>query len=435
MDMQRSRVTVFAPTGRADLAVPNRVPLALLLPFLFDELKIKGNLSAETWEVAGVDGRAISRDVGLRDADIRDGDLLFVRRAETDDLERYDDVAEIISEEATQANWLPRHTAIAGMAFGVITMLLAVVGVTASLEPTQRVLIGAGAIAALWVAAYVATTCADTRQHALVAVVLAVCWAAVTGNAIAGGGFDGAGVLAAAVAVEAVCVLGCLLLGVRGPLPYAASAFSAFAATGGLVLLATGQRSLAAAIVGAAGIVALVGAPSLALRLSGVSALDNRQDHDGAIPIDQARGSVRRAAQALSGLVTGIAAAMAGAVFVLTRGDDSTAHALAAVVVALTLIRAQTFRDRRQVGALVGCGLCGLIALISVISWTDPLMLSALGIIVAGCFLTNVAVVLQWRAHRLRRLGDIVEMMLMVAVTPVVLAIGGVYGAVLNLWD
>lgn len=433
--MQRSRVTVFAPTGRADLAVPNRVPLALLLPLLFDELKIKSRVDAESWEITGADGRPISRDASLHDADIGDGDLLFVRRPEGEDRQLYDDVVEVICEEGAQKTWHPTFTAIAALTFGVIATLMAIVGLTLNVQPPLRALIGAGVAAILGAGAFATTKHVETQPGTPVAIVLAACWAAVAGNALAGGMSDGVGVLAGVAAFEAVCLVGGLVLRMSSLLAYAASAFSTLAAVGGSVLLATGKPQLAAAIVAAAGVVALVAAPSLALRLAGVATLDSPHDHDVAVPIEVARGSVRRATQVLSGLIVGITTATIGAVVVLSRGADPTGYALAVAVVVLTLIRAPTFRDRGQVGTLAGGALCGLIALTAAISWTDGLMLSALAVVVVGCFLTAVAVTLRCRGYRLQRLGDMVETILLIAVMPAVLAIGGAYGAVLSLWD
>lgn len=435
MDTQRSRITIFAPTGRADLAVPNRVPLALLLPLLFDELKIKSRAGAEAWEIAGVDGRPISRDSSLHDADIGDGDLLFVRRTEDEDRQLYDDVVEIICDEGAQAAWPPEFTAIAATAFGVIVMLMAVVGLTLNVQPPLSALIGAGAAVILGVVAFAVSKNVETRPGVPVAIVLAACWAAFVGNALAGGMFDGAGVLAAAAAFEAACLIGGLVLRMTNPLVYAASALSALAAVGGSVLLVTGKLPLAAAIVAAGGLVALMTAPSFALRLAGVAALDGLPENDVSVPVEVARRSIRRTTLALSGLIVGITIATVGAVVVLTCSADARGYALAVGVVLLTLIRAPTFRDRWQVGTLAGGVLCGLIALIAAISWTDGVMLSALVVVVACCFLKAVAVTLRWRSYRLERLSDMVEMVLMIAVMPAVLLIGGAYGAVLSLWD
>src|SRR5438067_2605348 len=100
-----SRVTVVAPTTRVDLALPNDVPLASLLPTLLqyagDELADEG-AAAGGWVLSRLGGKTLDSGRSPAQLGIRDGEVLyFTRRADAAQDLVFDDVVDAVAT-ATQ---------------------------------------------------------------------------------------------------------------------------------------------------------------------------------------------------------------------------------------------------------------------------------------------------------------------------------------------
>ena len=92
------RVSVQTPDRRVDVALPERVPVATLLPALLaaggEELADRGALHAG-WVLRRVSGRAFDTGQGLVDQGVRDGDVLCLGFADENWPELdYDDAVE-----------------------------------------------------------------------------------------------------------------------------------------------------------------------------------------------------------------------------------------------------------------------------------------------------------------------------------------------------
>lgn len=436
-DVHRSRVTVVGPTGRADLAVPRRVSAALILPPILDQLKIKAGAADAAWEIACLDGRPIDPGASLADCGVADGDLLFVRRIEDGPPERYDDVAEIIGEESAPVRWTSVHASITAGIAGAVLTLIAIAAVVAHLAPPARLLASAAAFAVLSTAVVAASRRPAMHGFASLLLVSAAACASIVGNAAAGGRLDGAGIVAGAAASGSCCLAGGLLIGRHAVVGYAGAGTAMFGAVAGVVVLTGGRLVLAAAIVGALAVVSLPLAPGIALRLSGVAALDRRDDGDvdPAVPIDAARARVRDADRALRGLLAGSSIGVASASVVLADSHDPTARGLAMALALLTLIRSRAFRDRDQAAVVTGAGLCALCFSAACLPWAGGLMPVAAFVVAAACFAAVFAIAARSRGFRIQRVIEVADVMLTCATLPVVLAIGGAYGAVLAMWD
>ena len=116
-----ARVTISAPQRRVDVALPEHVPLAELLP---EVLRHAGEGLADDgerhggWVLRRTDGTALSGGQGLQAQGVRDGEVLHLvpARAQWPELE-YDDVVEAIAEGARRrgAGWTGAHTRVAAI--------------------------------------------------------------------------------------------------------------------------------------------------------------------------------------------------------------------------------------------------------------------------------------------------------------------------------
>jgi len=431
-DGQVARVTVVAPTGRADLAVPRRIPAAVLLPLLLDELRIKASADDAAWELARLDGRPVDGEASLADADVHDGDLLLVRRVDTAEPVRYDDVCEIIADAGAPTPWTPACTAIACYAAGAALVLVTIVVAVVGLAPSTRLPVCAAVLTVL-----VLGLAAVHRRaaHGFVSVMVAlvsVC-AAVVANTLAGGRPDGVGILAGAAALGAFSLVGGVVAGRHASVVYGGSLVSVLGGIAGLGVIMTGRLAEAVAVCGTVAVASFAVAPDLAVRLSGVASLD--RDVSAAIPADTARTCVRNADRALLGMLSGAAACVVVAAVVLVCVADPAACGLAGALALLTLIRSRAFRDRSQVAVLAAAGLCALAivsaGLPSLGGWT----LAVPSVAAVACLVTACAIERRWPGYGVQRVIEIVDVALMCAVPPAVLAVGGAYGAVLALWD
>lgn len=450
--MQRARITMFAPTGRADLAVPTAVPLALLLPLLFDQLRLKGNAKSEAWEIARAGGQPLDREASLDDADVVDGDMLFMQRSATDEPVLYDDLAEVIGEHSISAEWTAKYTRAAAIVGAVLTGALALIGTVLTYASPYRAAICMVVVCALVTAAAVLSRMTGECEIAVVASGLAVLWAAVAGNSLGGGALDGPGVLGGSVATGAVSLLVAPVLKEARPVAYAGGALASMAAVAGIVLAVSGDRRvLAAAIVGVVAQVSMIAAPNVALRFAGVSAMGSMPERerseevlrldefsDTGIDIEVARARVEYARCVVFGVLTGFCAALSCATVVLATSADTSAHALAVVLVTLMLLRGRMFRDRGYVAVLVIAGLFGLaaVAVAALFRWRNAgWHIPTIGLLGVICFVIAFASVREWCMPRVHRVLDVADIILQVSAIPVVLAIGGAYGAILDIWN
>src|SRR3954447_26822155 len=116
MSVGLARVTISAPQRRVDVALPEHVPLAELLP---EVLRHAGEGLADDgekhggWLARGTDRVALATAPGLFAQGVRDGEVLHLGPARDDWREReYDDVVEAIAEGSRRRGtvWTPGAT-------------------------------------------------------------------------------------------------------------------------------------------------------------------------------------------------------------------------------------------------------------------------------------------------------------------------------------
>ena len=130
-----ARVTISAPQRRLDVALPEQVPLAELLP---EVLRHAGEGLADDgerhggWVLRRTDGAVLATAQALLPQGVRDGEVLHLvpARAQWPELE-YDDVVEAIADGARRRGsaWTPAATRAAALAGAGVPLAVALLAV------------------------------------------------------------------------------------------------------------------------------------------------------------------------------------------------------------------------------------------------------------------------------------------------------------------
>ncbi|AEV88974.1 secretion protein snm4 [Actinoplanes sp. SE50] len=466
-----ARVTISTPRRRVDVALPERVPLAELLP---EVLRHAGEDLADTgerhggWVLRRVDGATLEVGRGLHAQGVRDGEVLHLSPALDDwpELE-YDDVVEAVAEGARRRGgvWTASTTraaalGAAGIALsaGLLTLLAGPVrGGGPARGGGGAGWTGLGLAVVLLLAATVASRAYRMRPAAVVLGGFAMAYAFIGAAALVVGAHPagplpalrwlaGPELLAgsiATLATAALCVAG--------------------AATGSRVFPAgvtAGVLGALAALTGLATDPAAGAAVLLAVLLCGVSLLPGLAIHLGRMPVppdtlpDESAGegfaldairrrpdreavfaAVRRTDELLAGLLLGHAVLVAGAAAVLAATGGPAARLLLAVTAAVLLLRSRLFRARRLRLPLIAGGLAALAALGA--DLLGRVGSDVLPVAAAACVLLALAVVPAGTIWSQRpagplsaRVAHLFELLVTAAVIPVACAVAGLYTAV-----
>lgn len=470
-----ARISISAPQRRVDVALPEHVPLAELLP---EVLRHAGEGLADDgerhggWLLRRGDGERLSPAQGLFAQGVRDGEVLYLvpAHAEWPELE-YDDVVEAIAEGARRhgAAWSPATTRTATLVSAGVVLA---VGLLALLEGGPS-----------WtVAPYLALG---------VAVVLAlggVVASRAYGNGRAGGALGG-------YAMPYAFVGGALLVGNAEPvgvlpvLPWlgapqalVGSVALLLTAVFGLVGVAAGRRLFAAGLtVGALGAVScLLGyfvsargtaavllsvlvcgigvVPLLAIRFgklpmppvalpTGAQGAADFTSASGGGALDAARevpdratvlSAVARTEQFLTGMLIGHGVLCMAASLVLVTAGGTAGRLLVAVAAAALLLRSRLFVTTRQRLPLMVAGLVNFAMLGAALIWgsSDG---TALVMVAAGMVLALIVVAagatysVRPPSPYLGRTADILDTLVVISVIPVACAVLDFYSRVRGL--
>lgn len=472
MSLGLARVTISAPSRRVDVALPEHVPLAELLP---EVLRHAGEGLADDgekhggWVLRRTDGVALATTQGLYPQGVRDGEVLHLVPAHNEwpELE-YDDVVEAIAEGARRrgSSWTPSSTR---------TATLAAAGV----------LLGVGLIAVMlagpaWTAA----------AYVSLAVAVVLAFAGVTASRAYNDGRAGAALGAYAMpyafAGGAVLVASNDRVGVLAPLPWLGDSELLAGSVALLIVAVLGGVGVAAAlrlftggvVVGLLGAVSAVvsmfttaagaAAVLISVLVCGIGALPLLAIRFGKIPtppvtlptgtdgsagftagsvLDSARerpdrevvfAAVTRTEELLAGMLLGHAVLAAGAFVVLATSGSLSSRILLAVSATSLLLRSRLFVTLRQRVPLVVGGLVGIFALgIGLLRSASALLLLVL--VVVALLLAIVTVVAgatystRPPSPYLGRAADLVDTLVVVSVIPVACAVVGLYDAVGNI--
>jgi type VII secretion integral membrane protein EccD len=474
------RVSVQTPDRRVDVALPERVPVATLLPALLaaggEELADRGALHAG-WVLRRVSGRAFDSGQGLVDQGVRDGDVLCLGFADENWPELdYDDAVEAIAIGAGRRGrrWDASASRVASIAAAVALYAGALIAVASAGPPWTLVSVSALVFGALLVAAAVVAARAyrDVRVGTLLGA-LALPYA-LLGGVLVGGSFGpgdrspihalatmpgqiAAGALAVvAFAIAAAVGVGrvrpvfvaAIVAGVSG-LIYAIVALSATpvraaAVTLGLVVLFTGLAPAVAARIGGLPRPAGPGVQSTGTPPGG-PALDREprgrpgDPASGSGPVDTDRlfAAVSRTDDMLAGLLVGVAIAAAASAAVVAVGGGWPGRLLLLAAAGAIALRARMYAAvRHRAAALVTAGLAAapLIA-VGIFAGSAALLVAAIFGIVG---LITIGLGAGERAGGpvspyLGRLADLAEVASLAAIVPLVCVVLGLYSRLRGL--
>ncbi|MFC0533441.1 type VII secretion integral membrane protein EccD [Phytohabitans kaempferiae] len=440
-----ARVTISTPRRRLDVALPEQVPVAELLP---EVLRHAGDGLADDgerhggWVLRRADGAALSAAQALSPQGVRDGEVLFllparVRWAEPE----YDDVVEAIADGARRrgASWSAGATRVAGLAVAAVPLGLAL---AAAVRVAPQWSVVAPVVAALLLLAGVAV--ARSHRDGLAGATLA---AYALPYAFA------AGALLSPPARPAQVLGGCTAL-------LAASSLGGFGVATHLRVFAAGA---AAGLFGGLASLAVVGGLSvpgaaavlLALLACGVGVLPLLAIRLGRLPLPSVaagpdlpaparpdRGGVEaaagRAEEILTGLLIGHAVLAVAASAVVAAGGGLAGRLLVGATAAGLLLRARLFAAVHHRLPLLGAGLGGAVALgVPIVATAGPPALLALAAGGAFAALASVAAGVRYAQRPpspyLGRAADVLDTVLVVCVVPLACGVLGLYAAVRDL--
>ncbi|MFE0019560.1 type VII secretion integral membrane protein EccD [Amycolatopsis sp. NPDC059021] len=451
------RLTIATPHRRIDMALPEHMAVAELLPGLLaraGEGLADDGVPGGGWVLRRGDGTAFDLDRTLGSHRVRDGEILHLtpRRADWPELE-YDDVVDAIATGSGQTGraWGPRHTRLAGLSAGAAALLLGLVAVLRAGPPWPGAAVWALGAAALLLIAGVALARAmrDAGAGAVLAAV-ALPYAFAGGGLALAGGNPVTGLSAGQLVLAGAALLLAALVGYLGVT--AAPALFAGAAMAGLLTvlggwLATfddvaGHRS-AAVVAGA--LLALSGAfAPLALRLGRVpmpvlprSTADLVRD-DPQPPLAHVHAAVARADGLLTGMLAGTSVVVTACQVVLIRAGGTASAVLVSVLALGFLLRARLYPVLRQRIPLLITGMSGLgcLALGPLLADGAGALLTAgplLFAVAAGAIAAGILLSTRRANPYLGRFAEYFEILLMVAIVPVVCWVLDLYAAVRGL--
>ncbi|OLR95123.1 type VII secretion integral membrane protein EccD [Actinokineospora bangkokensis] len=451
------RVTVSAPARRIDLALPERAPLAELLPALLahagEDLADRG-AGAGGWVLRRADGTVLEPARSLGAQRVRDGEVLHLAQAHTDwpELE-YDDLVDAIATGSSRlgASWGPRHTRATGLGLGVVGAGLALVAVLRAGPPFTGPALWALGAAVLLLAAGVLL--ARTAGDAGAGSVAALC---ALPFAFAGGGvlladdraltdLGSPHLLAASAALALASVVGLFGVVDRAAVFVGGTTAGVLGALGAwLATWDSLEPQEAAGVVAGLGLALSPLLAQLSLRLAGVpmpvlprGAADLLRD-DPQPPRAMVYAAVLRADSLLTGMLGGFAVVVACCEVVLVRSDSTAAVVLACLVAAGLLLRARLYPVVRQRSWVIGAGVFGAAAVLlgpvmavraDLLGTTGPVLLAA------GAGAAALGLVHSGRAPTpyLGRYAEVAEVLVLLAVVPVLCSVLGLYGHVRGL--
>lgn len=454
-----ARVTISAPQRRVDVALPEQVPLAELLP---DVLRHAGVGLADDgeqhggWVLRRTDGALLATAQALLPQGVRDGEVLHLvpARAHWPELE-YDDVVEAIADGARRRGgaWSPTATRAAGLAGATVPLGVGLLALLAG-GPTHRAGWLAAAVVALLltVAGAVAsrangdgTAGATLGGYALPYAFTAGALAVGSGDPVAPFGparWVGAPeLLAGSVALLLVALIGLLAVASRQRVFVAGVTVGltgAGAALGGLLLTPAGTAAvLLSALVFAVGVI-----PLLAIRLGKLplppitlptSAPAEEPERARDLPDrNRVHAAVTRTEEMLTGMLIGHALLAVAAAIVLGAVGGTAGRVLVAVTSGVLLLRSRLFVALRHRVPTVLAGLAGYAVLgAALVGRADDT--GRLALVLGGAALALVAVSAGTSYARrpvspyVGRVADLTDTALVVAVVPIACAVLDLY--------
>ena len=461
------RITVVAPSIRVDIALPEDIPLAELLPDILRMADQWQNEGAHTgFVLARLDGGELDTGISLSAQGVRNGDLLYLRPA-TDTLPPpvYDDVVEAIAKAVTEDHriWGAAHFRLVGLIGAPVLLVLGAWVLWSARDPHGLPAAVAGVMALLLTVGG-GVRSRIYRDHLGGAVLggCAVPYAFLAGLGVlplsATAGLGRSHFIVGCSTVLVVAVLGALLQEERGE-PYLAAAIAAMVgALAGAVGLAThADPAKLAAGAGTVAIAAIGFLPGLAMRTvrfpmpqlvdgapqigAGAGRAGLPAGNDDPVDLEEITRRARHSHEVLTGLIGACALTVFLSAIVLAfaspiRSGGAWAVAMAGVLGLASVSRARLFRRSAQVATLflggvaveaaVLFGAAGQVPLQARQTWYFAIILAAALVLVLVAFMLPNRTM----SPRSASTVDLLDGLLLAAVIPVLLGVLNIYGLV-----
>ncbi|MET7712716.1 type VII secretion integral membrane protein EccD [Streptomyces sp. NPDC005407] len=378
------RVTVVAPDGRVDVALPEDIPVADLYPEI---LRLSGQSPAQGapvgYHLVGRDGTVLDSARSLAAQRILDGELLSLRPfAESLPPAVFDDVSDAVASAVARDRTLWNDSLMRGAGlFGGSVLLVLLAFVLWTADPRHDMHGLPGILATVTAVLLLALAGVRARVYDDRASSVALGIGSMANAAVAGAGLlplasgQGIGKLQFLLACAAVLIASVILMIVApgGDGPFVAFVFAA--SVGLLVTFAaimTGMEPAeTAAVCASLAVGALAFLPGLSTRFARLpigfepprtAVGDYGTDPVPQGPVDAERiaAQARRGHELLVGLVGGCALVAVGAAAVLGFSGNVWGQLLALATGIAMLMRAHLFRYTAQVGCALGAGLGAL---------------------------------------------------------------------------
>jgi type VII secretion integral membrane protein EccD len=440
-----SRVTLVGERRRVDLVLPSREPVGVLLPEVMRLLDDRVGDRPELRHLLTSDGSALAQDSTLESAGVADGAVLrLVRVEDAPSAPVVHDVTDEVADDLDMRLWRWRP-AVRRVVAGCATVLWALAAGLLARGHFALSAVGAGLLAVAVGCAVAGVLLGRARRHTLAATLIVTAAAlAVLGTWTCADAYGWSGAARLAGLAGGV-VLALVLAGWFTPLGRGAL-IGAGAVAGCLVVWeaalglqggaqTAAQQARAGALLAVVSVVVLGMLPRLALMASGLSGLDDRRT--GGVSVSRYQvGTALAATHRGLVLATVAFAASAGAAGVLVLHTVSVwTVSLGIVVMVVLALRARAFPLTAEVVVLLVAAAVVVVRLVVV--WGDHAS-GAVGPVAVLGFLAVVPLVLlavEPAEHvrvRLRRTGDLLESVAVIALFPLVIGAFGVYGRLLG---
>ncbi|CAN5550403.1 hypothetical protein BH10ACT7_BH10ACT7_06030 [soil metagenome] len=435
---QYTRLTIVGTSRRAEMVVPSDEALSSLIPGLMDILGETTGSIARPMTLVRFTGEQLDVSLSASEQRLEDGELVrLLRQDSTPPPPEVADVTDVLAEshDDRTGRWSTIARQVTG-GVGVLALSFAAAGVAGPAFVSPAVVVGVVLVALVVAAAVVGRAGSRWGAFALTAAALGAAWPEATYLMAANGVPEELVPAASAIVALAIAWLAIgagIGVGLWNRAALWGSIIGIVLAALPLLLLITGMSVLGVvSITAVAAVVACGLLPWYAMSASGLTGLDDQVLEGRLRRRDEVLVTVSSAYATMTWAAFAVAVPIALTAIVLLSSDNPWAVGLGAAVVAVTALRTRAFPLTAQVMALwaaVGAAvIVGLVRQPSLSASVTLIVLVALAIIAA------VTVAVTPAAHQrasLRRAGNAIEAISVVAMLPVLLGIFGIYAELL----
>ncbi len=446
-----ARVIVAAPKRRLDLALPEHLPLSVLLPALLrqsGENLANDGLEHGGWVLRRGDGASLDPGRTLGALAVRDGEVLHLVPSYTEWPElQYDDVVDAIATGAKRGGPPWTKAATRGTGLAVTALFLLLIPITVLLTGGHWIgpAIAALALSVLLVVAGIALSRAlsDSGAGGVIGA-LSLPYGFLGGLLVLGGKLKVAEFGSPQLLMASVVMLTLAVVGYFGVADlrrlFVAGIVAGLSGALGAVLSVTSVRGAGAAAIMATVLLVISPAfPLLSVRLGKVPMpavprdADDLRASDKLPPLEETVAKVARSTELMTGALLGMAAVTVVAVVVLSISGTVAGLLLAGILSVAHLLRSRMLIATRQRVAPLVSGILGTVATVIGITLVVPgwarFAIVVPALLVVAVLVCAAGMIFSRRAPSpyLGRYADMLDVVLTLAAAPVTAQVLGLF--------